>query len=53
MTHLVMEADKCEICRVGRLEISGSVDLIVMRQNSFLIRAFQSFLLRPSAELRP
>ena len=53
MAHLVTETDISEICIVGRLEASGSMDLIVMRQNSFFIRASQSFLIRPSADLRP
>lgn len=33
VTHLVMEADKSEICRAGRLEISGSMNLTLMRQS--------------------
>ena len=37
VAHMVMEADKYEICGADRLEIRGSIDLAVMRQNSFLI----------------
>lgn len=41
---MVMEADKSEIGGADRLEIRGSTDLTVMRQNSFLIGGPQSFL---------